>query len=193
MEPEKFGILDKMIAAIQNQLNLGKYDAQAQLFLWGLGVAAEKLDDDALKAQARRVLIAKELADELDRERRHDKRIYAAVRSLGYDESLRIAQEKGLDMEVVKEIIDRSMPKSTDEMGMMDRMSAWLLTVIGDGAEYKVDEVKQMAMEDEILPDESGEEYRKAWDALRATASRSGYCKRRGVWQIQARPRVLDD
>jgi hypothetical protein len=193
MSPEDIGTVDKMIAAIQNVLNVSRWDAISTMFLWGFEVAATKLESEELRSQMERVLVARQYADELDRRRRHNKRIFAGVKELGYDAAIKVAQEAGLDLNVVKELIEEAKPKG-DDITTMDRMSLWLSTVLGDGVEHAVEDIKEMAIGDEILPGREDEGYKKAWDTLRATASRAGYCGgARGMWQKGMKTRALDD
>jgi hypothetical protein len=193
MSPEDIGTIDRMIAAIQNMLNVSRWDAISTMFLWGFEVAAAKLESEELRSQAERVLVSRQYADELDRRRRHNKRIFAGVKELGYDGALQVAVEAGLDLDVVKELIEEAKPKG-DNLTVMDRMSLWLSTVLGDRMEHTVEEIREMAAHDEILPDEESEEYTRAWDMLKKTASQAGYCGgKRGTWQMGMRARALDD
>ena len=67
---------------------------------------------------------------------------------------------------------------------------------MGDMQERSTGEIREMGVQDEILPtDEYGNVDGKAWNSLRNLASRKGYCGgRKGMWQKPAvRARVLDD
>lgn len=194
MPPEDIAQIERLISAIQAEMNVSKWDAMNQAFLWGFEVAIDRLGKFKERGETKRVLVAKRLADALDRERRHDKRIFSAVKALGYDESLKIAEREGIELGMAREIIERATPRD-DDMTASERMSLWLETVLGDGVPHSIDEIRDKGVEDEILPGEDGEELRKAWSVLKSVASRAGYSKggERGMWQKQGRSRMLDD
>ena len=188
MSPEDVGRIDAMIAAIQNQLNLSRWDAIATMFIWGFEVGMEKLDDDVLRESVRRVLVNRKLADALDRERRHNKRIYDAVREMGYEQAMKIAAAEGLSAEDADQAIKGAKPRDGDAPAGELAME-WLKELLEDGREMEVKEIKEMAVRDGWLPEDGTAEYeevyKRGWGLLRQAAVKIGVSGggRRGVWQ----------
>jgi len=188
MYPEDVGKIDAMIVAIQNQMNLSRWDAIGQMFIWGFEVGASKLKDEVLREDVRRVLVSRKLADALDRERRHNKKIYAAVKELGYEQAMAIATREGLEVRDVEEAIKRARPNDSSDAPHHERADTWLMELLEDGRGWKVEEIKERAVKDGWLPKEGVDEYKevytKEWNMLRRIAGKrevSGM--RRGVWQ----------
>lgn len=188
MSPEDVGKIDAMIVAIQNQLNLSRWDAISTMFIWGFEVGSEKLKDEVLKESVRRVLVSRKLADALDRERRHNKRIYEAVRELGYEQAIKIATSEGLSVKDASRAIQGSKPRD-DDAPVGELMMEWLKGVLEDGRAMDVKEIRELAVKDGWLPDDGAEEYereyRQGWGLLRQAANRLGVSGggKRGVWQ----------
>jgi len=188
MSPEDVGRIDAMIAAIQNQLNLSRWDAIATMFIWGFEIAMEKLKDEVLRESVRRVLVNRKLADALDRERRHNKRIYEAVRELGYEQAMKIASAEGLSTEDADRAIKGAKPRD-GEAPAGDLAREWLRELLEDGAEMNVKEIKELAVRDGWLPEDGAigydDAYKRGWGMLRQAAMKLGVSggDKRGVWQ----------
>ena len=188
MSPEDVGRIDAMIAAIQNQLNLSRWDAISTMFIWGFEVGMEKLDDDVLRESVRRVLVSRKLADALDRERRHNKRIYDAVREMGYEQAMKIASAEGLSADDADRAIKGAKPRD-GEMPAGELAMEWLKGLLEDGEGIDVKDIKELAVRDGWLPEDGADEYdrvyRQSWGLLRQAAAKLGASggDKRGVWQ----------
>lgn len=186
MYPEDIGKIDALIVAIQNQLNMSRWNAIGQMFIWGFEVGMNKLEDEVLKEDVRRVLISRKLADVLDRERKHNKRIYAAVQELGYEQAVEIATREGLEGSDIKKAIERAKPSG--DVPQHERANMWLLELLNDGKEWEIEDIRKEAVEAGWLPregaDEYDESYRKGWNLLRQIATKKRLSgAKRGVWQ----------
>ena len=169
MSPEDVGRIDAMIAAIQNQLNLSRWDAIATMFIWGFEIAMEKLKDEVLRESVRRVLVNRKLADALDRERRHNKRIYEAVRELGYEQAMKIAAAEGVSTEDADRAIKGAKPRD-GEAPVGDLAKEWLNDLLEDGEEMDVKEIRELAVRDGWLPEDGADGYEEAYDEIMGLA-----------------------
>ena len=194
MYSDEAGNVDEVIAKVGGQMNKSRWDAMAQLFIWGLEIASERLEDDALKQELRRFLTSKKLADALSRERRYDKEIFAGVRELGKERAMEIAEREGLSREAVERILQRATPRERD-MPHIVQMEMWLITVMGDHRPRNVKEIKQLAIDNEMLPPMSDDRWDGEWNTMRGIASRKNWTtSRKGVWQMpESEGKRLDD
>jgi hypothetical protein len=187
MSPEDMGDVDKAIADVGGQLNYSRWEAMSQLFLWGLGVAKEKLKDLAVAERINNMLVARQLADALDRERAYNKRVFNAVKELGVEKAMEIAAREKLDLDAVRTIIEKAKPRE-GEMAPTVQMGFWLEEVMGDGRGRGIEEVQEMAIRDGILPGKENGNWDKHWGRLKNVASKKEMCGGvKGVWRLKKR------
>ena len=174
--------IDRMIATVQNELNVSRVEAIAQIFLWGLHAAVGEVKDEEVRREMRATGIKLKLMRAIRDERRDDQELKAALREMGLDRVVEVAEKAGLTEEDVNEVV----ASLKADMSWYDKTSIWLDTLLSDGEERSVQSVQRAAMAAGILPiDPATEDFEDQWGNMRTVASRMGVSRggKRGYWQ----------
>ena len=172
----------KMIAEVQNRMNLTYYETVAQVFIWGIESGAKRLEDVDLRRDLERLILNRQMAEAFEKEIGYNKRIWSAVRELGEAKAMEIAGREGMDMKEVAAVIEKAKPRNTKQP-LKIRMELWLSDYMKGKNYVRVTQLKKDAKEAGLLSDDPNM-FKKDWNMMRRIGASVGYSStgRQGTW-----------